>query len=333
MGSAYVNPQGQPSLTPSKSQNLFKSQAANPLEVTLSGMTLKNPLIPASGTFGYGMDFLDFFDVNEVGSFSIKGTTLHPRKGNPLPRIAEAPGGMLNAVGLQNPGAQAVVSEIFPQLRKIYHGKVLANVSGFSVEEYRECARILQEDDLVGMIELNISCPNVHGGGMAFGTDPAAAVEVLKAVKQVTQKPVYVKCTPQCADLVTMCQKLEDAGADGLVLLNTYLGMRLDLKTGRPLLKNVTGGLSGPGIFPLALYQIYKIAPLVHIPIIGCGGVASAEDVVEMMLAGASAVEIGTASLIDPLTIPKILQRLPLLLEELKVTSVKDLRARSLNSV
>lgn len=299
------------------------------LSVVLSGQEIKNPLIPASGAFGYGMDFLDFWDVNEVGSFSIKGTTILPREGNPLPRIAEYEGGMLNCVGLQNPGAEAVRNEILPELRKIYHGKVFANISGFSIEDYEKCAEILDPDPSVGWLELNISCPNVHGGGMAFGTDPDNAVAVLKAVKAVSTKPVYVKCTPQAPDLTYMCQALEQAGADGLVLLNTYLGLRLDYRTGKPILSNTTGGVSGPGIFPLVLQKIYQIYPKVQIPIIGCGGVSTARDVIEMMSAGAAAVEIGTAGLIDPMSVPKILQDLPRCLEELGVSNISDLTGRA----
>lgn len=299
------------------------------LAVTLSGWELDNPLIPASGTFGYGLDYLDFFDVNEVGSFSIKGTTLHPLRGNALPRIAEYGGGMLNAVGLENPGVHAVIEKIFPELRKVYHKKVLANVGGFSVEEYAECARLFDAEPVVGLIELNVSCPNVHGGGMSFGTDPKTAAKVVEAVKRVTTKPVYVKCTPQCPDLVGMCRTLEAAGADGLVLLNTFLGMRLDYRTGKPLLANGTGGVSGAGIFPMALQRIYDVYPKVHIPIIGCGGVTCAKDVIEMLSAGASAVEIGTQNLIDPLTIVKIKQELLVRLRELGVTELKSLTGRA----
>ena len=294
------------------------------LAVKLPGMELKNPLIPASGTFGYGMDHLDFFDVNECGSFSMKGTTLEPREGNALPRIAECAGGMLNAVGLQNPGAREVIESVFPELRKIYRGKIFANVSGFSVEEYAECARLLAAEDIVGAIELNISCPNVHGGGMSFGTDPKTAAEVLRAVKKTSDKPVYVKCTPQCPDLPAMCEALEEAGADGLVLLNTFLGMRLDYRTGKPVLANVTGGVSGPGIFPLALQRIYQISPRVSIPIIGCGGVCSGRDVIEMMSAGASAVEIGTSNLIDPMSVPRIKNELEAALEELGIDDINE---------
>ena len=299
------------------------------LSVTLSGLTLDNPLIPASGTFGYGFDHADFFDVNEVGSFSIKGTTLHPRSGNPLPRIAEYGGGMLNAVGLENPGVHAVIRDIFPALSKVYHKKVLANVSGFSVEEYAKCASLFDREEIVGLIELNISCPNVHGGGMSFGTDPKTAASVVEAVKKVTKKPVYVKCTPQCPDLLTMCRTLEAAGADGLVLLNTFLGMRLDFKSGKPILANGTGGVSGPGVFPLVLQRIYEIYPKVNIPIIGCGGVSSARDVIEMMSAGAAAVEIGTQNLTDPLSIIKIKHELPLLLRELGIKELKNITGRA----
>ena len=299
------------------------------LTVNLSGLELDNPLIPASGTFGYGLEYLDFFDVNEVGSFAIKGTTLHPRNGNPLPRIAEYGGGLLNAVGLQNPGVHAVIRDILPALARVYHKKVLANVSGFSVEEYAECARLLDQEEIVGLIELNISCPNVHGGGMSFGKDPKLAASVLEAVKRVTTKPVYVKCTPQCPDLVEMARTLEAAGADGLVLLNTFLGLRLDFTSGKPLLGGGTGGVSGPGIFPLVLQKIYEIYPQVNIPIIGCGGVTSAKDVIEMMSAGATAVEIGTQNLIDPMTLVRIKQDLPALLKELGVGEIKKLTGRA----
>ena len=303
--------------------------AAISLSVTLSGFELDNPLIPASGTFGYGLDYLDFFDVNEVGSFAAKGTTLHPRNGNPQPRIAECAGGMLNAVGLQNPGVHAVIRDIFPALRNVYHKKLIANVGGFSTEEYAECARLFDAEEIVGIIELNISCPNVHGGGMSFGTDPRTAASVVEAVKRCVTKPVYVKCTPQCPDLVTMCRALEEAGADGLVLLNTFLGMRLDRRTGKPILANVTGGVSGAGIFPLVLQRIYEVYPKVSVPIIGCGGVSCAEDVIEMMSAGASAVEIGTQNLIDPLTIVKIRRELPERLRELGVSDIRTITGRA----
>lgn len=299
------------------------------LEVELSGWKLKNPLIPASGTFGYGMDYLDFFDVNLLGSFSMKGTTLHERKGNRLPRICEYDGGMLNCVGLQNPGVDTVIHEIFPKLKKIYHDKIVANISGFSVEEYVECAKKLDKEDIVGILELNISCPNVHGGGMSFGMDPDQACKVVSAVKKETVKPLYVKCTPQCPNLVEMCKRLEMAGADGLVLVNTFLGIRLDKKTGKPILSNVSGGVSGPGIFPLALYNIYEVYPHVSIPIIGCGGVKSADDVIEMMSAGASAVEIGTTMLCDPTVIIEILHDLERKCDELNINNLSEITGRA----
>ncbi len=295
------------------------------LKVNLSGLELKNPLIPASGTFGYGMDYLDFFDVNLPGSFSIKGTTLHPRYGNPLPRIAEAPSGMLNAVGLQNPGVHEVKEKILPELKKIYHGKVLANVSGFSVEEYRECARLLDEEELTGIIELNISCPNVHGGGMSFGTDPKAAAEVTAAVKKVTTKPVIVKLTPNVTDIAAMAKACEDAGADGISLINTLLGMRIDIKTRRPLLANTTGGLSGPAIFPVALRCVWQAAKAVDIPVVGMGGISSARDVLEMMMAGAAAVEVGAANLTDPFACKKIIEALPEEMDRLGIDRLEDI--------
>lgn len=299
------------------------------LEIDLSSMILKNPIIPASGTYGYGMDYLDFYDVNILGSFSIKGTTLHERKGNGLPRICEYDGGMLNCVGLQNPGVHQVIEDIFPKLEKIYHGKVFANISGFAIEEYVECARLFDQHPLVGILELNISCPNVHGGGISFGMDTNLACEVVREVKKVTHKPLYVKCTPQCPDLVKMCVELEKAGADGLVLCNTFLGIRLDKKNGKPILSNITGGVSGAGVFPQALYKVYQVYPHVHIPIIGCGGITCADDVIEMMSAGASAVEIGTENLIDPLCAPKIIEDLEKKCEELNAEKICDLIGRA----
>lgn len=299
------------------------------LEVNLSGVTLKNPIIPASGTYGYGMDFLDFYDVNLLGSFSIKGTTLHERNGNGLPRIAEYDGGMLNCVGLQNPGVHKVVNEIFPKLKEVFHGKVIANISGFSIEQYVECAKQFDEQDIVGILELNISCPNVHGGGMSFGMDPSLASEVVREVKKVTTKPLYVKCTPQAPNLVEMCKALESAGADGLVLVNTFLGIRLDKRTGKPILSNTTGGVSGPGIFPLALYKVYEVYPHVNIPIIGCGGITCADDIIEMMSAGASAVEIGTQCLVDPMCVLKILKDLEQKCEELGIKNISELVGRA----
>lgn len=299
------------------------------LEVNLSGMKLKNPIIPASGTYGYGMDFLDFYDVNILGSFSIKGTTWFEREGNPLPRIAEYDGGMLNCVGLQNPGVHNVVNEIFPKLEKVYNGKVVANISGFSIEQYVNCAKMFDEQEIVGILELNISCPNVHGGGISFGMDADLACEVVREVKKVTHKPLYVKCTPQCPDLVKMCTELEKAGADGLVLCNTYLGIRFDKRTGKPLLSNTTGGVSGPGIFPQALYKVYQVYPHVNIPIIGCGGITCAQDVIEMFYAGASAVEIGTECLTNPMCVPEILEELEELCKELNIENISELTGRA----
>ena len=297
--------------------------------IDLSGMMIDNPLIPASGAFGYGMDYQDFFDVNEVGTFCTKGTTLHPHKGNPLPRIAEYSGGMLNCVGLENPGVETVVREYFPKLCDTYHKKVIANVCGFSIEDYIKTAEIFDQEECVGLIELNISCPNVHAGGAAFGKDPSIASEILTKVKKVCQKPVYVKCTPQCPDLVLMCKTLEASGADGLVLLNTWLGMRLDIRTGKPIRSNRSGGVSGPGIFPLTLYKIYEVYKNVNIPIIGCGGISSGRDVIEMMSAGASATEIGTELLTDPMALPRIKKELSELMDTYNITELSEIIGRA----
>lgn len=296
--------------------------------VSLCGMEIDNPVIPASGAFGYGMDYLDFFDVNEVGTFCTKGTTLHPHKGNPLPRIAEYNGGMLNCVGLENPGVDAVVNDYLPRLKTIYKKKIIANVCGFSIDDYVKTSERFDKEDMVGLIELNISCPNVHAGGAAFGMDPSTAKNVLKEVKKVCKKPIFVKCTPQCPDLVLMCKTLEDSGADGLVLLNTWLGMRLDIRTGKPILSNTTGGVSGPGIFPLTLYKIYEVYPQVNIPIIGCGGISSGGDIIEMMSAGANAVEIGTELLCDPSSFTRIRNELSRLMDTYKISELSDIIGR-----
>lgn len=281
------------------------------LKVNLLGIELSNPVIPASGTFGYGREFAELYDINILGTFSFKGTTLHPRLGNPLPRIAEAPAGMLNAVGLQNPGVEKVIAEELPALARIFHKPVMANVSGFSVDEYAETCRRLDACAQVGWLEVNISCPNVHGGGMSFGTDPAMAAAVTRAVKAVTTKPVIMKLSPNVTDIAAIARACADAGADGLSLINTLMGMRIDLKTRRPVIANVTGGLSGPAVFPVALRMVYQVARAVDIPVIGMGGVASAEDVIEMMLAGATAVEVGAANLVDPFACKKIIEDLP----------------------
>ena len=293
--------------------------------VDLCGITLDNPIIPASGTFGYGYEFAEIYNINCLGTFSFKGTTLHPRKGNPQPRIAEYEGGLLNAVGLQNPGVDAVIAEELPRLKKVFHKPVMANVSGFSLEEYVEVCRRLDECEQVGWLEVNISCPNVHGGGMSFGTDPQSAAQVTRAVRDAVKKPVIVKLSPNVTDIARIAKACEDAGADAVSLINTVLGMRIDLKTRRPLLANGTGGMSGPGIFPLALRMVWQVYEAVSIPIVGMGGVCSAADVVEMMLAGASAVEIGAANLRDPYACKKIIEALPGVCERLGVERIADL--------
>ena len=296
------------------------------LSVNLCGIALDNPVIPASGTFGYGYEFAELYDINILGAFSCKGTTLAPRYGNPLPRIAEAPAGMLNAIGLQNPGVERVLSEEFPRLRQVYHKKILANIGGFSVEEYAETAARMEGDELVGWLEVNISCPNVHGGGMSFGTDPAQAAAVTKAVKAVTHKPVLMKLSPNVTDIAAMARACEDAGADGVSLINTLQGMRLDLRTGKPVIRNTFGGLSGPAVFPVALRMVYQVSRAVSVPVVGMGGVSSAEDVLEMLLAGASAVQVGAANLRDPLACEKIIRELPGVLEKYGYSSVAEVR-------
>ena len=296
------------------------------LSTILCGIGLDNPVIPASGTFGYGYEFAELYDINLLGAFSCKGTTLEPRFGNPLPRIAETPAGMLNAIGLQNPGVDKVLSEELPRLRQLYRKKILANIGGFSIEEYAECARRMETDELVGWLEINISCPNVHGGGISFGTDPAQAAAVTKAVKAVTRKPVIMKLSPNVTDIVPIALACQEAGADGLSLINTLQGMRFDLRTRRPLIANVFGGLSGPALLPLALRMVYQVARAVEIPVVGMGGVSSAEDVLEMLLAGACAVEVGAANLTDPLACKRIIEDLPGVLEKYGFSSVKEVR-------
>ena len=298
-------------------------------KVNLSGLVLDNPVIPASGTFGYGREFAEFYDINILGSFSFKGTTREPRFGNPTPRIAETPAGMLNSVGLQNPGVEAVIGEELPRLREIFHKPVIANVSGFSVEEYRDCCRLLDKEEQVGLLEVNISCPNVRHGGMAFGTSPENAAAVTRAVKEVTRKPVYIKLSPNVTDIVAVARACEEAGADGLSLINTLLGMRIDLRTGRPILANTMGGLSGPAIFPVALRMVYQVAGAVSIPIMGMGGVSTARDVIEMMMAGASAVQVGAANLSDPYACKKIIEDLPRVMEELGIQSLSSIIGRA----
>lgn len=295
------------------------------LSVTLAGVTLKNPIIPASGTFGYGREFAEAYDLNILGSFSWKGTTREPRSGNPQPRIAEAPAGMLNAVGLQNPGMEAVLREEVPNIAGIFRGPVIANVCGFSLEEYAEnCAR-LDEAEQVRILEVNISCPNVHAGGKNFGSDPQSAAAVTRAVRAATEKPVFLKLSPNVTDIAGIARACEAEGADGLCLINTLLGMRIDLNTKRPLLANRTGGLSGPAVFPVAVRMVWDVYEAVKLPIIGCGGVASAEDAAEMMLAGASAVEVGAANLRDPWACKTIIENLPGVCERLGVDRISDL--------
>ena len=282
-------------------------------------------MIPASGTFGYGYEFAELYDINCLGTFSFKGTTRGPRYGNATPRIAECPDGMLNAVGLQNPGVDAVIAEELPKLAKVFHKPVLANVSGFSVEEYTAVCAKLDKQPQVGWLEVNISCPNVHGGGMSFGTDPKAAAEVTSAVKAVTKKPVIVKLSPNVTDIVSIARACEDAGADALSLINTVMALRIDLKTRRPILSNLTGGLSGPAVFPLALRMVWQVSRAVSIPVIGLGGVSSAEDAAEMLLAGAAAVQVGAANLVDPFACKKIIEELPAEMEKLGIDSLQEI--------
>ncbi len=295
------------------------------LTVNLAGVELKNPIIPASGTFGYGREYAEAYDLDILGSFSWKGTTRDARLGNPQPRIAEMTGGMLNAVGLQNPGMDAVLANEVPNIAKIFHGPVIANVGGFSLQEYAENCAKLNDVDQVKILEVNISCPNVHAGGKNFGCDPHAAAEVTRAVKAVTKKPVFMKLTPNVTDIAEIARACADAGADGLCLINTLLGMRIDLKTKRPLIANRTGGVSGPAVFPVAVRMVWDVYEAVKIPIIGCGGVSSAEDAAEMMLAGAAAVEVGAANLKDPFACKTIIENLPAVCERMGVDSIAEL--------
>ena len=295
------------------------------LSVSLCGIELDNPVIPASGTFGYGCEFAELYDINCLGTFSFKGTTREARFGNPTPRIAEAYAGMLNAVGLQNPGVDAVIAEELPRLAQVFHKPVIANVSGFSVEEYVEVCRKLDAQPQVGWLEVNISCPNVHGGGMSFGTDPNAAAEVVRAVKAVTTKPVIVKLSPNVTDIVSVAKACEDSGADAISLINTVMAMRIDLKTRRPVLANVTGGLSGPAVFPLALRMVWQVSKAVKIPVVGLGGVSTAEDVIEMMLAGASAVQVGAANLRNPYACREIIENFPAVMDRYGIENIKDI--------
>ena len=295
------------------------------LSVNLCGEELDNPVIPATVTFGYGYEFAELYDINCLGTFSFKGTTKEPRFGNPTPRIAECTAGMINAVGLQNPGVDKVISEELPKLKKCFNKKVMANVSGFSVDEYAYTCERLDSQEQVGWLEVNVSCPNVHGGGMSFGTDPKAAAQVTKAVKAVTKKPVIIKLSPNVTDIVSIAKACEDAGADGISLINTLLGMRIDLRTKKPVIANTMGGFSGSAIFPVALRMVYQVSSAVNIPVVGMGGVSSAEDVIEMMLAGATAVEIGAANLVDPFICKKIVEALPAAADKYNINELKDI--------
>ena len=296
------------------------------LSINLGGLHLKNPVIPASGTFGFGLELAQDMDLNVLGGISLKGTTRDARYGNPTPRIAECRSGMINSVGLQNPGIDVLVNEKVPALRKIYNGCIIANISGFSVDEYRECCAKADASEGIDLIEVNVSCPNIHGGGLAFGTSARAAAEVTAAVKAVaTHKPVFIKLSPNVTDIVEIARACEDAGADGLTLVNTFLGMRIDIARRRPVLANTMGGFSGAAVFPIALRMVYQVSHACRIPVMGCGGVTSARDVVEMMMAGATAVQVGAENLRNPFACPEIIEALPSLMEELRIDNLKDI--------
>ncbi|MBE5857870.1 MAG: dihydroorotate dehydrogenase [Lachnospiraceae bacterium] len=295
------------------------------LSVNLCGIELDNPVIPASGTFGYGYEFAEYYDINCLGTFSFKGTTKEPHFGNPTPRIAECTNGLINSIGLQNPGVDKVISEELPKLKKFFNKPVMANVSGFAVEDFAFTCEKLDKEEQVGWLEVNVSCPNVHGGGMAFGTNAETAASVVAAVKKVTKKPVIIKLSPNVTDIVTIAKACEAAGADGISLINTLLGMRIDLKTRKPVVANKMGGFSGPAIFPVAVRMVYQVANAVKVPVVGMGGVSSAEDVIEMMLAGATAVEVGAANLVDPMASKKIIEDLPKVMDKYGIDNIKDI--------
>ncbi len=297
----------------------------NRLATQLCGIELDNPIIPASGTFGYGREFADIYDIRMLGSFSFKGTTVNPKQGNPTPRIAECPGGMLNSVGLQNPGLEAVLTDELPWIAENFAKSVMANISGYAIEEYTTLAEALGARPEVGWLEVNISCPNVHGGGMAFGTSPEAAASVCKAVKAVTDKPVIMKLSPNVTDIVEIAKACEDAGADGISLINTLMGMRIDLKSRKPVVANKVAGFSGAAVFPVALRMVWQVANAVNVPVVGLGGVSSARDVIEMMMAGACAVQVGTANLIEPFACKRIIEELPQVMDELKIERLTDI--------
>lgn len=302
----------------------MKNEPLN-LSVNLCGLQMDNPIVPASGTFGYGNEFKEFYDINILGSFVFKGTTKEPRFGNPTPRIAECTEGMINSVGLQNPGIEAVINHELPQLKTFFHKPVIANISGFSIEEYVYCCAKIDKEPQVGIIEVNVSCPNVKHGGMSFGTTPEAAAEVTRAVKAVTTKPVFIKLSPNVADIVAIAKACEEAGADGICLINTLLGMRIDINTQKPVIANVMGGFSGPAIFPVALRMVYQVSQACQIPIMGCGGVASARDVIEMMMAGATAVQVGSMNLKNPYICKEIIEQLPIEMQRLGIQSLSEI--------
>lgn len=295
------------------------------LSVNLAGMKMDNPIVPASGTFGFGNEFKDFYDINILGSFSFKGTTKDARFGNPTPRIAECKNGMINAVGLQNPGVHHVIEHELSEMKKYFHKPVIANVSGFSVEDYAYTCELLDREEQVGILEVNVSCPNVHGGGMSFGTSPEAAAEVTKAVKAVTSKPVFIKLSPNVADIVSIAKACEEAGADGICLINTMLGMRVDIKRRQPVIANTMGGFSGDAIFPVAVRMVYQVSKACNIPVMGCGGVSTAKDVIEMMMAGATAVQVGAANLVNPYVCKEIIEALPIECEKLGINKLSDI--------
>ena len=295
------------------------------LSVNLAGMQMDNPIVPASGTFGFGNEFKDFYDINILGSFSFKGTTKEARFGNPTPRIAECKNGMINAVGLQNPGVHHVIENELPEMKKYFHKKVIANVSGFSVDDYAYTCELLDKEEQVGILEVNVSCPNVHGGGMSFGTSPDAAAEVTRAVKAVTTKPLFIKLSPNVTDIVSIAKACEEAGADGICLINTLLGMRIDIKRRQPVIANKMGGFSGDAVFPVAVRMVYQVSKACNIPVMGCGGVSSAKDVIEMMMAGATAVQVGAANLINPYVCKEIIEQLPTECEKLGIYKISDI--------
>ncbi|MEG0591921.1 MAG: dihydroorotate dehydrogenase [Coprobacillus sp.] len=299
------------------------------LRVKLPGLDMKNPVIPASGTYGFGYEFSKFYDINCLGSMMLKGTTLEARYGNPLPRIAEGPSGMLNAIGLQNPGVETVMNEELEKLRPLYTDKVIANVAGSCFEDYVECAKRISTHDMVGALEINISCPNVKAGGIQFGTNPEMAADLTRAIKEVSKVPVYIKLSPNVTDIVSMAKAVEAAGADGITMINTLIGMRFDLKTGKPIIANKTGGYSGPAIFPVALRMVYQVSQAVSIPVIGMGGIANGRDAIEMMIAGASAVAVGCQNLVDPYACPKIIQEMNDVLDEMGISDINDIIGQS----